>query len=399
MSVNNTSDYISGDADNHIFYKTSANATNYVTNKTFADAVDCISEKITEKVNISFLPSFSSYDEVRRHFVEYPEIWESFLKLPARLQRELLDFCMGKHGLKVTYDPVFQRVFHPVKHPERLESFLSSFLGKKIRIIDILPRQGTQMVEKGSFVILDALVQLDDCSYANVEMQKIGYKFPLARTDCYVSDIIMRQYEWKRAQLGKEFDFQKLQKVYCIILMEQSSSEFHTAKGSYIHKRSSSFNTGIFRDNPGLHEEFFICLDIFRSNTHNITKYSTVLDAWLTFFSTTELGAIRELIERFPMFLPIYQEITEFVREPEELMHMFTEALYIMDRNTERLMVSELQDEVDGLKSRVKVVAAERDVFKLRFKGKIAEEIAEELSISVGRVKEILGESNQGSQN
>ncbi|MDE7446981.1 MAG: PD-(D/E)XK nuclease family transposase [Lachnospiraceae bacterium] len=398
------------------------------------------SDSVSRDGAASFLPSFSSHEEVKQYFEKYPAAWASFLKLPAGLQRELLDFCIGEHGLRVTYDPVFQRVFHPARHPERLESFLSSFLGKNVRIIDILPRQGTQLVEKGSFVILDALVQLDDGSYANVEMQKIGYKFPLARTDCYVSDIIMRQYGWKRAQMGKEFSFHKLQKVYCIILMEQSPAEFHTAKGDYIHKRSSYFNTGIFHNNSGLHEEFFICLDIFHSNVHNITKYSTILDAWLTFFSTTDLETIRELVRNFPMFRPVYQEITEFVREPEELMHMFTEELYIMDRNMERLMVSELQDEVNELKSTMQaerstmqaaldtvqaernmmqaaldtvqternamqaalatvqteknVMQAELDVFKLYLKGKTPEEIAEELSISIERVNEIFGESN-----
>ena len=34
-------------------------------------------------------------------------------------------------------------------------------------------------------------------------------------------------------------------------------------------------------------------------------------------------------------------------------MDMFSEALYIMDRNTERLMVTELQEENDSLKNMV----------------------------------------------
>ena len=361
----------------------------------------------------TLLPSFSSHNEVKQHFAQYPALWEKFSKFPAELQEELLGFCVGEHGLKVTYDPVFQRVFHPDKHPDRMESFLSSFLGRKVRIIDILPRKGTQMVEKGNFVIMDALVQLDDGSYANVEMQKIGYQFPLARTDCYVSDIIMRQYEWRRAQLGKKFDFRKLQKVYCIILMEESPGEFHTAERNYIHKRSSYFDTGIFRDDSGLHEEYFICLDIFHSTAHNITKYSTVLDGWLAFFSTTELSEIKELVRNFPAFLSIYQEIADFVKEPEELMHMFSEALYIMDHNTERLMVSELRDEVnavkierdtmrlerDSMQTERDTMQSERDIFKLRLKGKTLEEISTELSIDIEKISKILGESNQGSQN
>lgn len=298
-------------------------------------SVNFKSNAASEDAESTLLPSFSSRNEVKKYFAEYPLVWEKFLKLPAELQKELLGFCVGEHGIKVTYDPVFQRVFHPNKHPERMESFLSSFLGRTVRIIDILPRQGTQMVEK----------------------------------------------------------------VYCIILMEQSPGEFHTAGGSYIHKRSFYFNTGIFRDNPGLHEEYFICLDIFHSNAHNITKYSTVLDAWLTFFSATERNCIKELVRNFPMFLPVYQEITDFVKEPEELMHMFSEALYIMDHNAERLMVSELRDEVNAVKNERDAMQIERDVFERRLKGKTLEEIAEELSIDIEKISEILGESDQGSQN
>ena len=374
-------------------------------------SVNYKSDPASDHVATSLFPSFTSRNEVKEYFARYPAIWEKFLKFPAELQEELLGFCIGEHGLKVTYDPVFQRVFHPARHPDRVESFLSSGLGRNVKIIDILPRQGTQMVEKGSFVIMDALVQLDDGSYANVEMQKVGYQFPMARTDCYVSDIIMRQYEWRRAELGREFDFQKLQKVYCIILMEQSPEEFHTAAGSYIHKRSPHFDTEIFRDSPGLHEEYFICLDIFHLIVHNITKYSTVLDAWLTFFSATERSRIEELVKYFPMFLPIYQEISEFVREPEELMYTFSEALYIMDHNAERLMVSERQDAVNELRDKVSGLQAERntmqterdviqmerdtiqlerDVFRLRLEGKTAEEISAELSISFDSVKKIL---------
>lgn len=60
---------------------------------------------------------------------------------------------------------------------------------QKINILNVLPREGTKLTDTGSFVIMDILVRLSDGSYANVEMQKIGYYFPLARADCYASDI------------------------------------------------------------------------------------------------------------------------------------------------------------------------------------------------------------------
>ena len=43
--------------------------------------------------------------------------------------------------------------------------------------------------------------------------------------------------------------------------------------------------------------------------------------------------------------------------KPEELLHMFSEELYIMDRNAERLMVTELEETVAAKDS----IIAEKD--------------------------------------
>ncbi len=307
-----------------------------------------MSQNVSDKSAVfpRLLPSFSSYQAVRQFWMKYPTVWEHFLQLPASIQQELLDFCIGKSGLRITYDPVFRRIFQPKSHKERLESLLSSILGKNVSILEILPREGTRLTETGSFVIMDILVRLDDGSYANVEMQKIGYNFPLARADCYASDIIMRQYEKTKKELGEKFTFSHLHKVYCIILMEESPAAFHSVPIQYIHKRTASFNTGIYPDNAGLHEDIFICLDIFHSIVHTISKRSTLQEAWLTFFSATDIENIAALVRAFPMFLPIYQEITDFAQNPKELINMLSEALYIMDRNMERQMVAEMRQEM-----------------------------------------------------
>lgn len=349
--------------------------------------------------NSRLFPSFPSRQAVQQFFKKYPAVWEYFLLLPASIQQELLDFCIGKTGLRVTYDPVFHKIFQADSHKERLESLLSSILGKHVSIIEILPREGTRLAETGSFVIMDILVRLDDGSYANVEMQKIGYNFPLARADCYASDIIMRQYEKTKQELGQNFSFANLHKVYCIILMEESPAAFHSISNQYIHMRTACFNTGIYPDNAGLHEDIFICLDNFHSIVHTISKRSTLQEAWLTFLSATDVDTITALVKAFPMFLPIYQEIADFAQNPKELMSMFSEALYIMDRNTERMMVEEMREEMrEEVKSMVAAVTAAEtraEVFRLRLLGKPAEEIAEKLAISLERVIDILGSLEQ----
>ena len=148
----------------------------------------------------------------------------------------------------------------------------------------------------------------------------------------------------------------------------------------------------------------FLCLDSFHSNVHNVTKDSSELEAWLTFLSATDPLVIGALIEAFPCFAPIYQEIMEFAKDPKELIGMLSKELYIMDKNMERLMVSQLQEEVTAAKAeRDKVVAerdeavakvheaeAERDIFKLHCKGKRPEEISNELKLSIDYVISIL---------
>lgn len=81
---------------------------------------------------------------------------------------------------------------------------------------------------------------------------------------------------------------------------------------------------------------------------------------WLTFLSITDVETIASLLEAYPCFAPIYQEITDFTKNPKELINMLSEELYIMGKNMERMMVSELQDEVNALK-------AERDDAEEKF--------------------------------
>ncbi len=356
----------------------------------------------------NLFPSFPSHQAVKQFLAKYPSAWNGFLQFPANIQQELLDFCIGKHGLRITYDPIFRRIFKPEIHKERLESLLSSILGRTVTIMEILPRDGTRLSESGSFVIMDVLVRLDDGSYANVEMQKIGYSFPLARADCYASDIIMRQYEKVKNEQGKNFSFNDLHKVYCIILMEKSPSEFHSVSGKYIHVRTATFDTGIYKNNAGLHEDIFLCLDTFHSIVHNITKSSTLQDAWLTFLSSDDVNEITSLVRHFPMFIPIYQDITEFAYKPEELMNMLSEALYIMDRNMERLMVEEMKEEVAYAQAEVKAARAEANaakteanaakaeakIFSLYISGKTSVEIADALGTTLDRVNEVLASAN-----
>ena len=120
----------------------------------------------------------------------------------------------------------------------------------------------------------------------------------------------------------------------------------------------------------------FISLDIFRSKMHN-KKVTTLLDAWMTFFSTDDPEEIIKLITDFPQFKPMYETLYQMCRNVENVMGFFSEELREMDRNTVRYMIDELQKEVDTQKALLEekdAVIAEKDAIIANLQAKLAEE-------------------------
>jgi hypothetical protein len=87
-----------------------------------------------------------------------------------------------------------------------------------------------------------------------------------------------------------------------------------------------------------------VALDTFQEVVQNEIK--TDLHGWLTMLSARNVETITKLIEKFPEFLEIYQEMAAFRKSPEEVVNMFSDALAIMDRNTEAYMVEEARQKL-----------------------------------------------------
>jgi len=90
-------------------------------------------------------------------------------------------------------------------------------------------------------------------------------------------------------------------------------------------------------------------LDIFRDKLYN-RGIETPLDAWLAFLSVDDPEWIERLIQQYPEFIPLYEEVYAICMNVERVMGIFSEELRIMDRNTVQLMIDEMQDEIDGMK-------------------------------------------------
>lgn len=85
-------------------------------------------------------------------------------------------------------------------------------------------------------------------------------------------------------------------------------------------------------------------------NPHNRDRRSR-RDAWLTLFSSDDPDRIVELLEDYPEFKEIYREGYQICRNMEKIMGIFSEELYMLDRNTERYMFDEMQNELDEMRN------------------------------------------------
>lgn len=120
------------------------------------------------------------------------ELKEMFNSWEERRQEEFLEFCTGARGVKMLYDFCAKAILNPEVYPERIEELISLLLGRKVKLLKVLPNDNTRISDETSLLIMDFLVQLKDGSVVNVELQKVGYAFPGQRSACYSADLFCR---------------------------------------------------------------------------------------------------------------------------------------------------------------------------------------------------------------
>ncbi|MCD8104149.1 MAG: Rpn family recombination-promoting nuclease/putative transposase [Lachnospiraceae bacterium] len=235
-----------------------------------------------EKILKKYFPMIRTEQEVLTEVCQKPALDALYKSWNIEQQKEFLDFCTGVKGCKLLYDPFFKQVMNPDVHPERLEKFLSLLLKKKVKILQVLPND-SRMAAEDTLLAMDIVVELEDGSIANVEMQKIGYAFPGQRSSCYSADLLLRQYQ--RVKTDKQtrqikFSYRYIKDVYTIILFENSPIECKDIPDQYIHRGKIVFDTGLAVHMP--QEYIYVPLDIFRGILQN-RGIKDELDAWLTF--------------------------------------------------------------------------------------------------------------------
>lgn len=236
---------------------------------------------------------------------------------------------------------------NPEYKPERLGDFLSIVLEQEVEVMELVPNDTVRITIESTLLITDIVVKLADGKIVNVEMQKIGYKFPGERTACYGADLLLRQYKQVRGD-KETANYKDIKPVYTIVLFEKSPAVFHEFPDHYIHHFEPKSNTGI-RLNL-LQNYYFIPLDIFAQSMQN-KPVTNKKEAWLRFFSSDRPEDVIQLITVCPEFKEMYGEIYQLCLNTERLMNMFSQELYELDKNTVKYMIDEMQDEIDGLQN------------------------------------------------
>lgn len=298
----------------------------------------------------SYFPLIQTEAEVLKQIYSDRKLLLLFLSWSDSQQKEFLDFCTGVKGIKITYDSFFKEALNPEYSTAPLDSMLSAFLGFPVHIVTVLPNDSTRISDETSLLITDIVVELEDGSLADVEIQKIGYAFPGERCACYGADLLLRQYRRVRGSKGDLFSYRDIKNVYLIVIFEDSPAECCALPGVFIHRGETVFSDGL--PIHLLQKYIFISLDIFKETMHN-KPIRTTEDAWLTFLSCDEPEKIIELITAYPEFKPLYETLYRMCRNMEDIMGFWSEELRELDRNTVYYMIDQLQQKADDLSTEV----------------------------------------------
>lgn len=161
-----------------------------------------------------FFPLIWEREDVLREIRNDTGLLTVYSNWTEEQQDEFLDICTGVKGVKMLYDSFFKEAMNPESDPSRLSDFLSAVLQKRVRVLKLLPNDSVRIASESALLITDIVVEFEDGSIANVEVQKIGYLFTGERAACYSADLLLRQY--KRLRDERKNDISLLRHKGCL---------------------------------------------------------------------------------------------------------------------------------------------------------------------------------------
>ncbi|MFI3200635.1 MAG: PD-(D/E)XK nuclease family transposase [Eubacteriales bacterium] len=241
----------------------------------------------------------------------------------------------------MTSDVLFKHIFNPSYHPERLSELLSLLIQKEVTVVEALPLENIRDTKYTKQIILDIVVRLEDDSFANVEIQRESYGFTPERGAVLSANLLTRQYATLKEQQKNEVNYTKVKPVYTIVILEKEYSYFKTHTQDYIHHFHQMSDTGVQLEL--LQHYTFVELGKFQKIHATL---QTKLDTWLAFLLTKTPKDMLDIISKDFTFQSIYNDVTMFLNNQEEMIMLFYEQIRIMDDNLIKQHIREQEDKL-----------------------------------------------------
>ncbi len=296
-----------------------------------------------------------------------------YSKLPSKIQEEIQGIDNQTIVPNFLSDVIFKGIFDPDVHKEFLSSFVSSILGKKVKVLHSLQQEGIQLSEQSKKVVLDIVVQFEDGSLGNIEIQRRGINFPSTRAAVYSSNLLTRQFAAATDEKKGDIDYDYVKPVYTIILFENSPSPFNKMK-EYIHSFQQTSDTGAEIELLLYYE--FICLDIFRKFKPHVAGK---LEQWLDFLSIRDTGEMAQFLIKNPSFANLYKHGILMLQNREGVLRMMSQFMFEED------VLSSLERTNQSIIKRMKKELNEKDVEIAQKVNELAQKDAE-----IERLKHLL---------
>ena len=254
---------------------------------------------------------------------ELRSAWEK-LSEPAREMFREID--QKKRVPDILNDVMFMGVFDPEVRPEWLSKLISSVIGREVKVITSLVKEGRRRSVHSKGVIMDIPVQFLDVEadgeeIADVEIQRKGINLPPKRSAVYSSELVTRQYSTHVGERKSDVNYDIVHPVHMIVIMEESPSFLKNHVDCQHHFRQIS-DTGIVScaDFELLQYYHYILLDVFRERRPHVAK---LLENWMSFLSIRDVEEMMVFLSENSEFQPIYQRAVDMLADRKELLLMF----------------------------------------------------------------------------
>ena len=251
----------------------------------------------------------------------------------------------GKLVPNLLCDSIFKAVFNPEIFPERLARLVGAILGREVKVVRSMDKEGILQSVNSKGVVLDIVVEFADGSVADVEIQRRGSRMPPQRSAVNSANLLTRRYSVEKGKRKSEMDFTMLRPVYMIVIFEESVAPFDRSPECVHHFRQSS-DTGVEKGTEFelLQYYDYVCLDVFRARHPHV---ASMLEVWLEFLTIRLTDEMENFLADHMEFREVYDQAVRMLAGKEELFQMFQDYLFEEDARKTTLFTIRHEKEME----------------------------------------------------